>query len=111
MGQSKEKAARWSPRAGDMGGDSVQPGRRGLRHIRSPPSLLSVCTSWPSSSQSSLFLLVWDLPQSLPPSQLRSPHPSAHSKQSALLDSGLTVGAALCDGAPLQLPLLGEDMA
>lgn len=85
--------------------------KRAEAYQERPPSLLSVCTSWPSSSQSSLFLLVWDLPQSLPRSQLRSPHPSAHSKQSALLDSGLTVGAALCDGAPLQLPLLGEDMA
>lgn len=57
----------------------------------------------------------------LPPSPVSSswfgtsprvyPHPSAHSKQSVLLGSGLTVGAALCDGAPLQLPLLGEDMA
>lgn len=69
MRLSKERAARWSPRAGDMVGET-QPNQEEVGGAcQKPPTSLSVSLHFMTtspSSQSTLFLLVRDLPSHHP---------------------------------------------
>lgn len=69
MGLSKGRAARWSPRAGDVVGET-QPNQGDVGGAcQEPPTSLSVSLhlmTIPPSSQSTLFLLVRDLPSHHP---------------------------------------------
>lgn len=116
MGLSKERAARWSPRAGVVGETQPNQVDVGGACQEPPPTSLSVSLHLmtPPSSQSTLFLLVRDLPSHIPCApqslylpQLHSPPPDPYRKR---LGPGLTVGAVLWVEAPLQLPLPREAM-
>lgn len=110
MGPSKKRAARWSPRAGDVGGE--HPSEKAEEGMSGARALPSQCLR--PSSESSLPL-GWDLRSPCAPELIPSPASAAHTpppiQHGVLLSSGLTVGAALCGGAPLQLPLPKDAMA